>query len=158
MKRYLAFKSNGFLIAVETSSVIEVCLLPHLEAVPSRLQSLEGTLNYRNSLVPVFSLGGLFGLTPVAPHPYQKLILLKSARRVFGLRVEELLDQIEIEDEQLRPASELSAGLPHLESLAQTSDGVVIIKHAGRFLAEAEETELQRLQSETGVDFAEAAT
>ncbi len=116
--------------------MVEISPLPGAPAV------IEGVVNVRGTVVPVFDLRARLGLPPRAIDPTQHLVILSTGARSSAVRVDVAEDLVSIPDSDiafsLADSGIHDAGSRHVAGIAGTPDGTTIIYDLAAFLSQSE--------------------
>lgn len=103
---------------------------------------IEGVIDVRGDLVPVYDLRLRFGLPPRALHPDDRFIVAWTGDRLAALRCERT-GWIEAVPADAIDRPEFASG-ERIAGVARLPDGVVLIHDLATFLEEAEAQDLAR--------------
>ncbi len=109
--------------------------------LPGAPEIVEGVINVRGTIVPVFNLRARFGLPARPVDPSQHLVILGTATRPAAVRVDAAEDFISIPDADITSAAALAdtglgvEGTRHVAGVAATPDGTTIIYDLAAFLS-----------------------
>lgn len=140
----LAFALDDRLYAFPAEHVRQVVQMVAISPLPGAPAVIEGVVNVRGTIVPVFDLRGRFGLPALAIDPAQHLVILDAGSRPAAVRVDSAEDFLSIPDADITRNAELSergieiAGRENLAGIAATSDGTTIIYDLTAFLSGSE--------------------
>lgn len=101
---HLVFTLAGTRLALPADAVAEIVFEPRLVRPPGAPPALVGVMNLRGWLVPVVALARLFGLPPAPAGAFRPLVVLRRpAPAPWAVRVDEVVDVVEVAAEDLRP-------------------------------------------------------
>lgn len=123
---------------VETVRMVAITLLPGAPQV------VEGVIDYRGRLAVVLDIRRRFGLPPAGPSARQYLVLAQLPERLVAIRVDELLDLIEIDEAQLECGTDITGNSDYIAGVARLATGLVVIHDLGQFLDGPEAAQLDR--------------
>jgi len=116
--------------------MVEIAPLPGAPAI------IEGVVNVRGSVVPVFDLRSRLGLPARPIDPAQHLVILASGARASAVRVDSVEDFVSIDDGDIAASiadSGIGSAAPrHVAGIAATADGTTIIYDLAAFLSQSE--------------------
>jgi purine-binding chemotaxis protein CheW len=124
------------------ASVQEVCQAVTISPLPQAPAVVEGVLDVRGTMVPVFDVRSRFGLEPRAAGPDDHLVIASAGGRSVAVRVDRALDLVRVASEQIQAAEQLGANLRHVVGVARLADGLVVIHDLAAFLSQAESDQL----------------
>ncbi len=152
----LTFELDGQRYAFPADKIVQVVQMVAVSPLPGAPPVVEGVVNVRGKVVPVFDLRSRFGLPPRTIHPSQHLIILSGSPRLAAVRVDAAEDFISLPDAQITPAAPLSeAGIAasatrHVAGIAATEDGTTVIYDLSAFLSLSESSTLDAALAATG--------
>jgi purine-binding chemotaxis protein CheW len=129
---------------IPLSDTREVFRLPTISPLPKAPAVIEGIVNIRGRIVPVFDLRRRFGLAEKAPHPAEHLLLAAAGSRAVAMRVDRVLGAADIAAENIDAPYQTSQGASPFTGVAKLEDGLVLIHDLAAFLQESEEAELDQ--------------
>ena len=138
----LTFELDSQLHAFRAEHVVQVVQMVEISPLPGAPAVIEGIVNVRGSIVPVFDLRTRLGLPARAIDPAQHLVILASGKRASAVRVDSVEDFVSIDDEDIA-VSIADAGIGgaaprHVAGIAATTDGTTIIYDLAAFLSQSE--------------------
>ena len=131
-------------IGVATSAVLEILRAVAITALSGAPPVIEGVINVRGELVPLFDLRLRFGLPPVSLHPSQHLVVARASSRTVAFRVDRAEELVTVSDAQVASVSGRVSGAGHIEGVAMFENGMVLIHDLDTFLSHAESASLDR--------------
>jgi purine-binding chemotaxis protein CheW len=135
-------------IAMSVTAVQEVVRAVAVSPLPDVPPFVEGVINARGTLVPVFDLRRRFGLPPTPPALHHHFVLAFAGSRLAALRVDRALDLVQVAESELSPPEELVGGGRHVASIARLPDGVLVIQDLEAFLSTSESGRLDAALAE----------
>ena len=152
----LTFELDGQRYAFPTDRVVQVVRMVAVSPLPGAPPVVEGVVNVRGKVVPVFDLRGRLGLPARPIDPGQHLVILNGSPRLAAVRVDAVEDFISLPDAQVTPGAPLSeAGIAssatrHLAGIAATEDGTMVIFDLAAFLSLSESSSLDAALAPAG--------
>ena len=112
---YLLFRIADRIFGVKLQGAIEIMAWQRARPVPLSYSYIEGVLEYRGIIYPVFHLAQLLGLSrpgpigftaPPGPEPAKgrSIILLQEGDKPFGITVDSVVKMLPLEDIPAPPA------------------------------------------------------
>lgn len=133
----LVFRIDGQRFGIPASQAREVVRAVMIEPLPGAPEIVEGVIDVRGAIVPVFDIRRRFGLRAAALDPAEHFVIAWTGARVAALRVSEVID-LETAADAAAEAADITVGLDRISGVARTADGLILIHDLARFL-EAEE-------------------
>jgi purine-binding chemotaxis protein CheW len=132
----LVFEVAGRRYGLPVAVVQELARAVTVTPVPGMPPGVEGVINVRGQVVPVFDLRCRFGL-PVRPVELgDHLIVARSGSRRVALRVDRALEIAPLGDGDVENAVSMVPGVEGLAAVAKVADGLVLIADLDRLLAD----------------------
>jgi purine-binding chemotaxis protein CheW len=140
----VVFKLDDLRYALRLSVVEQVFRAVEITALPKAPEMIEGVINVRGNIVPVYRIRTRFRLPPREQALNDQLLVARTARRTVALMVDQVCDVIEREDGRIIAAQEISPGLDYVEGVVKLEGGLVFIHDLDTFLSLDEERKLER--------------
>ena len=140
----LTFELERQVHAFRADHVIQVVQMVEIAPLPGAPAVIEGIVNVRGTIVPVFDIRSRLGLPASAIDPRQHLIILSSGKRASAVRVDSAEDFVTVSDADITKSTSLAeSGVRgvsprHVAGIAATADGTTIIYDVGSFLSPSE--------------------
>lgn len=135
---------DGDTIGLPIHVVEEIVRAVALAPLPGAPAPVEGVVNVRGSLLPVFDLRARFGMPTRPIDPADVLVLARAGERRVALRADAAEDITTIDDAAIAPASILSPALRQVAGVAATADGAVVIEDLAALINQGEAIALDR--------------
>jgi len=142
----LTFELDDRLHAFRAGDVIQVVQMVEISPLPGAPAVIEGIVNVRGTIVPVFDLRARLGLPAREIDPAQHLVILATGARPSAVRVDAADDFVSISDDDIAVSLE-DAGIGgarprHVSGVAATADGTTVIYDLAAFLSQSESEKL----------------
>ncbi|MEO7823375.1 MAG: chemotaxis protein CheW [Gemmatimonadaceae bacterium] len=142
----LTFELDSRLHAFRAGDVVQVVQMVEISPLPGAPAVIEGIVNVRGTIVPVFDLRARLGLPTREIDPGQHLVILATGARSTAVRVDAADDFVSIPDGDIAVSLEDSgvggARPRHVAGVAATADGTTIIYDLAAFLSQSETEKL----------------
>jgi purine-binding chemotaxis protein CheW len=134
--RLLLFVINDVRYAMRSETVAEIIRAVAVTPLPNAPAVIEGIIDLRGRVVPVFDLRLRFGLAsrPVAASDH--FIIARATSRLAALHVDRVLDLVDVADDAIDATGQPSAR--HVAGVALLGDGMALIHDLDTFLTTAE--------------------
>ena len=146
----LLFELEGQRYGLPAERVREVVRMVAIAPLPRAPRAIEGVVNVRGEIVPVYDLRARFGLSARAPDAAEHLIVLTAGAGPVAIRVDVAESLESVPDADVTPSSSLSASVGgagtgrHVKGVAAMDDGVLVIYDLDEFLTTEESAALDR--------------
>lgn len=140
--RLLLFTIDGHRYAVRADAVVEMVRAVEVTPVPNVPSVVEGIIDLRGRVVPVFDLRRRFGLPTREVDVADQFVIVRAANRLAALHVDHVLDLADVDDASV---ASLAADVPsakHVAGVATLADGMAMINDVDTFLSAAESESL----------------
>jgi len=121
-KRYLFFKAQNEVFAIDIELVGELLFVRDITPVANTDKANLGAITLRNEVIEVFDFNMLFGFPQVQKTEKSRLLILKDENKKLGLLIEEV---IEIKDIDLKNIEEIN--IPNIQGLYKDNEKIVSI-------------------------------
>jgi purine-binding chemotaxis protein CheW len=138
----LVFELAGIRYALELRCVREVLPAVLISPLPEAPAVIEGLIDVRGQLVPVYDLRLRFGLPARRLDPGERLVLAWTGSRVVSFRCERTEWVEHVPRSRIEAPDAVRGASRHIAGVARLADGVVLIQDLDEFLHEAESAEL----------------
>jgi purine-binding chemotaxis protein CheW len=138
----LVFTLAAERFALPLRDVHEVVRAVAIRSLPQAPAVIEGIIDLRGELVPVFDLRARFRLPPKPLAPEDHLLVAQAGARKVALRVDQALALERLASVSTEREPNLPRDLGLLAGVARSDDGLVLIHDLRAFLNEAEALEL----------------
>lgn len=118
--------------------------------VPNAPGCIEGIINLRGDVIPVFNIHDKFKQPKTAVTENTKLIIVKSQDMLIAFMVDGVSEIVEIDDSEFRPVPKIveCESTSYIESIIQVKDRLVVVLNVNGILTEIEQEKLQNLIEE----------
>lgn len=152
----LTFELDSQRYAFPAERVVQVVQMVAISPLPGAPAIVEGVVNVRGTVVPVFDLRARLRLPARDVTAGQHLIILAGSPRQAAVRVDAADEFLSIPDADIAAAAELgdrgigADGTRHVAGIAATPDGTTVIYDLAAFLSPAEAGTLDDALASTG--------
>lgn len=122
----------------------------NITPIPNAPNYIEGMINLRGEIIPVFSLRAKFGLPKAEVTEETKLIIAKSQDMLTAFQVDIVKEIIEIPEEQLNPPPAIvkSSNTEYIGRIARVKDRLVVLLNLDGVLSEEEREAIENAMIE----------
>ena len=152
----LTFELDHRPYAFMADSVVRVVQMVGISPLPGAPSVIEGVVNVRGTMVPVYDLRTRFGLPARPVDPAQHLVILTAGQRPVAVRVDAVEDFISVPDSDItHPAALGESGIGgeptgHIAGIAATVSGTTVICDLAEFLSFSESATLDEALAPPG--------
>lgn len=112
-REFIAFRAQGQDFCIDILAVREIRGWTRAAALPHAPHYVEGVINLRGAIVPIFDLAAKLGLPRIPEHDRNVIIVTVIGRRVVGLLVETVTDIFSAPAEAMHPVPDLTREEAH---------------------------------------------
>ncbi|HSK20858.1 MAG TPA: chemotaxis protein CheW [Longimicrobiales bacterium] len=134
----LVFELAGTRYALELRSVREVVRAVLIAPLPDAPAVIEGIVDVRGELVPVYDLRARFGLGARALDPDERLVVAWTGSRLAAFRCDRTEWVEHVDPASIEPADSVPGTGRHIAGVARLPEGLVLIQQLDAFLEDAE--------------------
>ncbi|HEY5061006.1 MAG TPA: chemotaxis protein CheW [Gemmatimonadaceae bacterium] len=136
--RLLRFRLDAHQYGIASDSVVEIVRAVAITPLPGAPSVVEGVIDVRGTIVPVFDLRARFSIPSKALEPSDQFILARTPSRIAALHVDRVEDLVDVDGAAMSDLSPALSGTSHLAGIATLPDGLVLIHDVETFLSRAE--------------------
>jgi purine-binding chemotaxis protein CheW len=151
----LGFDLAGVRYALPLHNVCEVLRAVLITPLPDAPDVIEGVIDVRGSIVPVYDLRARFRLPARALHPDDRIVLARTGERAVAFRAEhaDLIGRMPAS--AIEPPERARSAGRHIAGVAKLATGIVLIQDLAAFLDDAESARLDAALSSAAAPDAE---
>lgn len=123
----------------DTVGVVRAVSITPLAGAPA---AIEGIVNVRGDIVPVFGIRERFGLPAMPVRVSDQLLLARAGGRTVALRVDRALTIIDVAPDDLEEIRNVARSSAGVAGVAKLADGLTVIADLETFLTAAEAEDL----------------
>jgi purine-binding chemotaxis protein CheW len=141
----LVFELGELRLALELTVVREVALAVAITPLPEAPAVVEGIIDVRGEVVPVYDVRRRFGLPASPLHPDQRLVIAWTGERLVALRCDSTgrIESVAAADMDTSSPLRSVQGRRRIAGVARLPDGLALIQDLARFLEDAEHAALE---------------
>lgn len=140
----LVFELEGVRYGVGLDAAREVLRAVLITPLPGAPSVVEGIIDVRGTVVPVYDLRARFGLPPRRLHPDDRLVMVWTGDRLTALRCERTEWITAVPAAAVDGSAVVTRGGRRIVGAAKLADGMVLITDLAAFLDDAERDTLGR--------------
>ncbi|MBX3466412.1 MAG: chemotaxis protein CheW [Planctomycetes bacterium] len=139
----IVFELSGARCALAAAAVERVVAVVEVTPLPGAPAVVEGVVDVKGAVAPVFDLRARFGLPARAPARWDHMLLARAGERRVCLRVDHVEGLVEVAPDRLVAGERVVLGLERLAGVARLPDGLVVVHDLAAFLDQAEAAALE---------------
>lgn len=136
--RVLEFCISDLRVGVDIADVVEAVRAVEITSLPGAPKVVEGLIDYRGTVAPVFDLRLRLMGTHMDITPAHQLILVRSAGRLVALHVDTVTGLVDVDAAAVSTTASEIPGSSHVAGVAALPDGLLLIQDVATFLSAAE--------------------
>lgn len=124
--------------AIEIQKVKEIILLEGITRVPQMPEFIEGILNLRGLVIPVFDLRKRFGLPEAERSEHSRIVVTRLEGRLAGIIVDAVSQVMKLPRSSIQPPPETIAHFAgsYLQGVGKTQERMLLLLDIERVLQE----------------------
>lgn len=135
----LVFGIDEARYGVAAAHVVEVVRAVAVTPLPGSPAVVEGVIDFRGRLVPVFDLRRRFGHPPRGERLEDHFVIVRAAQRLAALRADRTEQLVQIDPAAIEdPRRHVATAAEQVTGVARLPDGLLLIQDPERFLSAAE--------------------
>jgi purine-binding chemotaxis protein CheW len=138
----LVFELDDVRFGLELTSVREVVRAVFITPLPEAPPVIEGIIDVRGSMVPVYDLRARFGLAARSLHPAEHMVIAWTGQRLVAVRCDRAEWIERIAESAVERGDPVTRGGERIAGVARAGDDLVLIHDLSTFLEEAERARL----------------
>jgi purine-binding chemotaxis protein CheW len=140
--RLVLFTLAGARYGVSADDVVEIVRAVAVTPLPGAPGVVEGLIDVRGMVVPVFDLRTRLGLASRAVDPADHFILVRTPTRLAALHVERVTDLAEVDERETTDSRAQVPSTGQIAGVVTLPDGMAFIHDVETFLSQAEAQDL----------------
>lgn len=130
-RTFLTFTLDAEKYGLAIMDVREIILIESVTPVPNTKDFVEGVMNLRDQIIPVFSLKRRLGMADDdgLDGAEKNIVVVEISKSATGLKVDEVTGIVNIHSKDITPPERFRGGIPtgFLHGIGDTPDGVIIL-------------------------------
>jgi len=123
--QFISYELANEKYALKISDVYEIIIMQPITPFHNSKPFLQGVINLRGKIIPVFNLHKRFGLLDYTITKATRIIVVKSREEMIGIVVDKANQVVKFSDIQPPPEMVVGVDGEYFEGLGVTEDGVV---------------------------------
>ena len=140
--RILLFTIDDQRYGVPAETIVEIVRAVAITLLPSAPAVIEGLIDLRGSVVPVFDLRRRFRLPARELSPNDQFVIVRAGTRTAALHVDRAVDIMDVDDAAIGSLSGQLHQADYVAGVAALADGLAVIHDVDTFLSRAESESL----------------
>lgn len=122
----------------------------NISPIPSAPDYIEGIINLRGDVIPIYNLRHKFNLPDVSPTENTKLIISKSNDMLVAFMVDMVSEIVEIEEEEFQEVPEIvmTDETSYIHAIAQVKDRLVVLLNLEAMVSRKESKQMKAILNE----------
>lgn len=128
-RQLVTFSLGAEEYGIDIAQVQEINRMVDITHVPRTVSYIEGVINLRGQLIPVFDLRKRFGMPQIEPTRNSRIIVVEAASQRVGLIVDSVSEVVRIPESQIEPTPDMIT-IAHAEFLGgvgKLDDRLIIV-------------------------------
>lgn len=139
----VVFEIDGARYALGIDDVIEVMRAVAITPLPRAPQAVEGVIDVRGRLVPVFDMRRRIGIAPAPLQPSDHILVARAGTRIVAFRADPGTYLEAVGRDSLASATDVVAGTEFIAGIARLPNGIALLHDLTSFLSQAEADQLE---------------
>jgi len=150
-QQIVVFTLAGEHFGLDIHKVYEIIMMPAITKIPRAPEFVEGVINLRGHIVPVFDLRRRLELSPVPADDQTRIIIVEVASHKAGMIVDSVLEVMTVPDKAMEPPSPLmvsAADGSYLEGVINLEEQLIIMVSIDGIFTDGERERLAKVGSD----------
>ncbi|BCN29657.1 chemotaxis protein CheW [Anaeromicropila herbilytica] len=145
--KQVIFKLDDEEYGLDIMNVNAIEKYTNIVRVPNASKFIQGIINLRGDVIPVYSLRTKFGLQSKKTNEDTKLIITKSNEMLIAFEVDSVAEILEIENENISAAPSIvkSVDTAYIDKVANLEGRMIILLDLGRILSDSEKDSIEKM-------------
>ena len=137
----IGFYLDENLFGIDISNILEIIKYREITPLPESPPYVEGILNLRGRVIPVFSLRSKFGLYEKEEMEKGRIIVIENESGDYGIIVDSVTEVLRIENSNINPTPELISGVSaeYIEGMVKLEETILIVLNINRIFSREED-------------------
>lgn len=144
--KHVLFHIDAEVFGMDITHVQGIEKYVNIVPVPNSQNFIEGMINLRNEIIPVFSLRAKFGMTQIEPTDETKLIIAKCHGMSIAFVIDSVKEIVELKDDEMfEPPKIINIEqTKYIKNVAAIQGHLVILLDLDGIISEAEKNSIQK--------------
>lgn len=141
-RQFVVFRLSGESYGLDISKVKEIINLQTITAVPNTAEFIEGIINLRGQVIPVYNLRAKFGMPANEPDRQTRIIVVEVGDLPVGVIVDGVSEVLNVSADIIEPPSPAIAtnlNENFIAGIAKFDERLVILLHLEQVMAHGTE-------------------
>ncbi len=145
--QYVVFRLGREVYGLEISSILEIITMQTITEVPGTEDYIEGVINLRGLVIPVFNLHKKFDLAGGEVTRSTRIVVVEVAGNNIGMLVDGVSEVVKITEDMVEKPSSILSDIDeeYLAGVAKLEDKLVILLDLAKVLVRHEGTMLENI-------------
>jgi len=145
--QYVVFRLGREVYGLEISTILEIITMQTITDVPGTEEYIEGVINLRGLVIPVFNLHKKFNLAGGELTRSTRIVVVEVDGNNIGMLVDGVSEVVKIKNDIIEPPSSILNGIDeeYLAGIAKLEDKLVILLDLSKVLRRDEVNMLDNL-------------
>lgn len=130
MRQIVIFKLGKEEYGIDIMQVVEIVLYQEIRNVPDTPSYIEGIVNLRGDIHPIYNLRKRFHMEQYEPDEHTKIIVIRTTERNIGFIVDYVSEILSIPEEDIQDAPNIINSRPedqYIQGIAKHNDRIVVL-------------------------------
>lgn len=145
--QYVVFRLGREVYGLEISTILEIITMQTITEVPGTDEYIEGVINLRGRVIPVFNLHKKFGLEGNEITRSTRIVVVEVEGNNIGMLVDGVSEVVKITQDVVEQPSSILSDIDkeYLSGVAKLEDKLVILLDLSKVLQKEEVTMLENI-------------
>lgn len=156
MLQLVGFRLGGEEYGLDILQVQEIIRMQDLTHVPNAPGSIEGVINLRGKVIPVFGLRNRFGIPPRLRTKESRIVVVDLKGEVLGFEVDSVTEVLRLHSSAVEPAPRLSVrNNEYISGVGKLNGRLLLLLDMNRLMDDVERREVAQISNSSAKRAAE---
>ena len=148
MGQVVIFKIGKEEYGIDIMKVVEIVLHQEIRQVPDTPHYIEGIINLRGEIHPIYNLRTRFKMTDKVADEQTKIIVIRTVERNIGFIVDNVSEILSISDEDIQDAPSIvntTGGDKYIQGVAKQGNRMIVLLDVDRLVSDKDNQVMEEM-------------
>ena len=148
MGQVVIFKIGKEEYGIDIMKVVEIVLHQEIRQVPDTPHYIEGIINLRGEIHPIYNLRTRFKMTDKVADEQTKIIVIRTVERNIGFIVDNVSEILSISDEDIQDAPSIvntTGGDKYIQGVAKQGNRMIVLLDVDRLVSDKDNQVMEKM-------------
>ena len=148
MGQVVIFKIGKEEYGIDIMKVVEIVLHQEIRQVPDTPHYIEGIINLRGEIHPIYNLRTRFKMTDKVADEQTKIIVIRTVERNIGFIVDNVSEILSISDDDIQDAPSIvntTGGDKYIQGVAKQGNRMIVLLDVDRLVSDKDNQVMEKM-------------